>query len=127
MAKPVLTIPAARLEQYNELVATQPEVARKGATMPYTSLNGNMFSFLAPNGALALRLSKDARDAFLQKYQTELFMQRGAAFSEYVVVPEALWKKPKELAKHFAASYAYAKTLKPKPTRKTAAAKKRRR
>lgn len=37
---------------------------------------------------------------------------------EYVAVPDALLKKTKVLQKYFALSYAYAKTLKPKPTKK---------
>src|SRR6185503_8455133 len=56
MAKPKLTIPSDRLALYDALVAAHPEIERKGATMPYTSLNGHMFSFLSPAGAMALRL-----------------------------------------------------------------------
>ena len=37
---------AASLAWYEKLVATNPKVERKGATMPYTSLNGHMFSLL---------------------------------------------------------------------------------
>jgi len=37
---------AASLALYEKLVATNPKVERKGATMPYTSLNGHMFSLL---------------------------------------------------------------------------------
>ena len=35
---------AANLELYEKLVATNPKVQRKGATMPYTSVNGHMSS-----------------------------------------------------------------------------------
>jgi len=56
MAKRAAGMPADRLELYERLVATQPSVERKGATMPYTSLNGHMFSFLTETGKLALRL-----------------------------------------------------------------------
>jgi hypothetical protein len=44
---------AARLALYEKLVATNPKVERKGATMPYTSLNGHMFSLLTRAGWLA--------------------------------------------------------------------------
>jgi TfoX/Sxy family transcriptional regulator of competence genes len=37
---------------------------------------------------------------------------------EYVAVPDSLLKNTKELQKHLEMSYAYAKTLKPKPTAK---------
>ena len=37
---------AENLKLYEKLVATNPDVERKGDTMPYTSLNGLMFSLL---------------------------------------------------------------------------------
>jgi len=39
---------------------------------------------------------------------------------EYVAVPDSLLKHTKELQKYLALSYEYAKTLKPKPTKKKA-------
>ena len=101
------------------MVATLPGVECKGADNPYTALNGNMFSLLlSPEGRLALRLPKDEREQFVKKYKTTLFEAYGAVMQEYVAVPEALLKKTKELEKYFALSFAYAKTLKPKPTKK---------
>ena len=38
------------LELYEKLVATNPRVELKGDTMPYTSLNGHMFSVLTKGG-----------------------------------------------------------------------------
>jgi TfoX/Sxy family transcriptional regulator of competence genes len=112
-------IPDDKVEQYEELVATIPEVQRKGADNPYTSLNGNMFSLLqSPDGRLALRLSEKHREAFLKKYQTTLFEAYGIIKKEYVTVPDSLLKKTNELKKYFAQSYEYARTLKPKPTKK---------
>ena len=55
------------LRLYEELVATRPELERKGKTMPFTSVNGHMFSFLTPDGTLALRLPQAERDAFLER------------------------------------------------------------
>lgn len=37
---------------------------------------------------------------------------------EYVAVPDSLLANTKELKKYFGASYAYAQTLRPKPTTK---------
>jgi TfoX/Sxy family transcriptional regulator of competence genes len=37
---------------------------------------------------------------------------------EYVAVPDVLLENTKELQKYFEFSYEYAKTLKPKPTKK---------
>jgi hypothetical protein len=105
---------------YEKLVATVPELERKGDANPYTSMNGNMFTLLHQSRTLAIRLPDDQRDEFLKKYKTKLFEAYGAVMKEYVTVPDGLLPKTKELEKYFKASYAYAKTLKPKPTRKTA-------
>ena len=116
MSKATSAVPADKLELYEKLVATNPSVERKGATMPYTSLNGHMFSFLTKTGQLALRLPTAERDAFLKKYKTTLCKQHGIVMVEYVVVPDALLKKTHELQKFFDLSYAYVGSLKPKPT-----------
>ena len=114
---------AASLALYEKLVATNTQVERKGATMPYTSLNGHMFSLLTREAWLALRLPSDAREAFLKKYKTKLCVQYGTVMKEYVQVPDGLLKKTKELQKYFDLSYAYVGSLKPKPTTKKAAKK----
>ena len=44
-----------KLSNYERLVATIPGVERKGKTMPYTSVNGNMGSYLPKSGRLALK------------------------------------------------------------------------
>jgi hypothetical protein len=121
MAKQAAAIPPDKLELYDKLVATLPGVERKGATVPYTSHGGHMFSFLTKDGQLALRLPSDLRDAFLKKYQTSLCEQHGVVMKEYVVVPESLLKKTRELKKHFAASRVYVAALKPKPTKRKSA------
>jgi hypothetical protein len=86
--------------------------------MPYTSLNGHMFSFLTPEGALALRLPEEARSAFLTKYKTKLVQQHGTFLKEYVAVPAKLFDETSELAPYFAISLDYVRSLKPKPTKK---------
>lgn len=118
----------AALELYEKLVASNPRVERKGDTMPYTSLNGHMFSVLTKEGTLALRLPEEDRNAFLKRYNTTLCEQYGHVMPEYVVVPDALLTKTKELARYFDISYAYVGGLRPKPTTKKkqpAATKKR--
>lgn len=119
MAKKSTTdIPGDKLELYESLVSTRPDIERKGATMPYTSLNGHMFSFLTKEGTLALRLSDEDREAFLKKYRTTLCEQHGRVMKEYVVVPDRLLKKTKELKTYFDLSVAYVGSLKPKPSTK---------
>jgi hypothetical protein len=112
-------IPADKLALYDKLIATHPEIERKGAANPYTSLNGHMFSLLlGPKGVMALRLPEDERGKFLKKYNTTPYEAYGAVMREYVTVPDALLKNTKALEKYLAMSYAYVKTLKPKPTSK---------
>jgi hypothetical protein len=83
-------IPAVKLELYEKLVRTNPNLKRKGAANPYTSLNGHMFSYLNPQGVLALRLPQDARQKFLTKYNTTLFEAYGTVMKEYVTIPDHL-------------------------------------
>ena len=101
------------------LVATNPSVDRKGATMPYTSLNGHMFSFLTKEGKMALRLPAEDRERFLEKFETELCVQHGSVMKEYVVVPNSLLGKTSDLKEYFKVSLVYVSSLKPKPTKKT--------
>ena len=118
-AKQKTPIPAETVALYEKLLATQPEIERKRADNPYTAVNGNMFSLLlSPEGRMALRLPKDERELFLKKYKTMLSEAYGAAMREYVAVPDPLLSKTKELKKYLAVSFAYAKTLKPKPSKK---------
>ena len=108
---------AAKLELYDKLVATNPAVQRRGATVPYTSLNGHMFSYLGKSGELALRLPPGALQAFLKKYDTVLCQQYGIVQKEYAMVPDELLEKTKELKKYFDLSYEYVSSLKPKPSK----------
>jgi len=109
--------PAPEVALYDQLIATNPKIERKGAANPYTSLNGNMFTLLHQS-RLAIRLPEDQREEFLKKYKTTLFEAYGTVMQEYVAVPDALLKNTKELKKYLDNSYEYAKTLKPKPTSK---------
>lgn len=112
-------IPAESLHRYDALIATQSGVQRRGATMPCTSVNGHMFSFLSGSGTLALRLPPAERQAFLERYTTTLHEAHGTVMKEYVTVPNALLADTDQLRPHFGASYAYVASLKPKPTRRT--------
>jgi hypothetical protein len=106
------------LERYERLVATIPGVDRKGKTLPYTSLNGHMFSFLGEGSVIALRLGPDDRRAFIQRYGATLHEAHGAVMREYVRVPDALADDTSALAPWFERSRAYVAGLKPKPTKR---------
>ena len=111
--------PADRLELYETLVAGNDAVERKGATVPYTSRNGHMFSFLDKLGSMALRLPSESRTRFLEKYATTIAEQYGRQMKEYVVVPGDLLERVEELCPWFDQSYEWIGTLKPKPTKRS--------
>jgi hypothetical protein len=124
MTKSAPKAPAESVALYDALLATNPEIKRKGATMPYTSVKGNMFSLLTPDGTLALRLPAAEREAFLKRYETALCVQYGAVMKEYVCVPPSLLQNTRALAKYLEVSYCYACSLRAKPTTKKTAGKK---
>ncbi|HXM40679.1 MAG TPA: hypothetical protein VN924_05470 [Bryobacteraceae bacterium] len=78
-----------------------------------------MFSYLHSSGVLALRLPEGAREEFLKKYKTNLVEVYGIVQKEYAGVPDALVANTDELKPYFRASYDYAKSLKPKPSKKS--------
>ncbi len=108
------TIPADKLELYEKLIATNPNIERKGAVHPYTSLNGHMFTYLDQTGTMAIRLPEDQLEPFLKKYKTMLFVSYGVVKKGLVTVPDALLQNTKELKKYLETSFEYAKKLKPK-------------
>jgi TfoX/Sxy family transcriptional regulator of competence genes len=119
MAKPATGgVQPEKLALYEKLVATNPNVERKGDTVPYTSSNGHMFSYLSKEGKLALRLPDAEREAFLKKYQAKLCEAYGRVQPEYVEVPDSLLSSTRELKEFFDCSYRYVSSLKPKPTAK---------
>jgi hypothetical protein len=103
---------------YTLMVASQPGAVQKGDTVPYTSVNGNMYSFLAKGDFVGLRLPEEEKTKFLDKYKTTLVEQYGIVQKEYVVVPDSLLKKTSELKPYFAMSFKYTSSLRPKPTTK---------
>ena len=114
MAKPAPHAHPDKLLLYQALVATNSLVECRGAAVPYTSRDGNMFSYLSKEGKLALRLPRGTREEFLKKYKARLCEAYGIVQPEFVEVPEALLAKTAELKKFFDASYEYVCSLKPK-------------
>ena len=98
MSKTTVSVPADKLELYEKLIETIPEIERKGKTMPYTSINGHMFSFIDKTGSVGLRLSKEDRETFIKTFDSSLMEQYGRIMKEYVVVPDQLLFNTKELS-----------------------------
>lgn len=119
MSKTADQIPQDKLDLYTQLIDTHPDIELKGGKkLAYTSHNGNMFSLLTKEGRVGLRLGKAEREAFIEKYNTQLCVQYGAVMKEYVEVPDEMLSDTDTLKPYLAMSYAYVQTLKPKPTKK---------
>ena len=112
------TISPDTIALYEKLVATIPALELKGASMPYTSINGHMFSFLDKDGNLGLRLPVAERNDFIIKNKTKLCEAHGTILKEYVLVPGELFKNTQKLKLYFAIGFEYVKSLKPKATKK---------
>ena len=87
---------------YRKLVEDDFGLTLKGKANPYTSTNGNMFSFLDKSGVLCLRLSKEAQEAFRAAYGGEPVVQYGSVMKDYVAVPGAMLDDPETLKREFA-------------------------
>jgi len=118
MSKSKVEIPEIELGLCDKLISSNKNIQRKGKTVPYTSVNGHMFSFLDKNGIMGLRLEKEEREKFLEKFKTQLSVQYGSVMKEYVNIPSDLLRKTKTLSKYLQKSYEYVSSLKPKPTKK---------
>jgi hypothetical protein len=120
MARPrATTVPAERLDRYDRLIATIPGLERKGASIPYTSVNGHMSSYLTESGSLVLRLSGPDRGRFIAEHATRLHEAYGIVQKEFVDVPDDLFTAADRVAPWFAASYAWVAGQKPRATRRS--------
>ena len=108
---------SSNLELYDKVVGLHSYIQRKGKTMPYTSVNGHMFSIMDKEGNLGLRFSKTDREEFIQKFKSQLMVQYGVVMKEYVMIPHKLLKDTSELYKYLQLSFEYASSLKPKTTK----------
>lgn len=116
--KEVLTHTKELIDQYDKNISILKGIERKGASMPYTSLNGHMFSFINKNGQCGLRLKEEDRTLFIEKYKTTLCVENGSTLKEYVYIPETLFSNTKTIQTWFRKSFEYIAILKPKTTKK---------
>jgi hypothetical protein len=107
-AKPKSSISAKTLALYEKLVATNPEVDLKGATVPYTAANGTMFTFLTTDGTLALRLPADQLEPFFKKFNTSHPVAYGKVMKDWAAVPASLLANTRELKKYFDLGFQHA-------------------
>lgn len=118
MSKNANLPPADKIDLYDKVIALIPEIESKGKSMPYTSYQGNMFSFLDKEGKMGLRLSKEDLEEFETKFETGPNIQHGRVMKEYVVIPDDLLENSEMLLFYLNKSYDYAKVLKPKGAKK---------
>jgi len=95
---------SAAIELYEKLVATNPDVVRVQRR--------------AQGRNSGTPSSRQGTREFLKKYKATLSSQFGSVQPEYVVVPDTLLAKTRELKRYFDISYDYVASLKPKPTTK---------
>ena len=108
--KPAAKAPPEQVANYERLLATLPAFERKGAALPYTSVNGNMFTILGADGVMGLRLSPPDREAFLSAYDARRYEAYGAVMKEYAAVPPASLADTAALAPWLAKSWTHAQT-----------------
>lgn len=108
--------PQDKIDLYDRLLNTHPDIERKGKNMLYTSHNGHMFTYLDKDGVLGIRLSKEDEKAFVEKYNTPPYMQYGAVMRGYVTIPDEMFQDTEAVRPYLEMSYAYINSLKPKPT-----------
>jgi hypothetical protein len=111
--------PAEALERYRVVVEASGNGELKGAKNPYTSRNGHMFSFLDPEGTMALHLSSELEEEFRSRFQSGPVIQYGRTMRGYSSVPPDLLNDTDELREWYDRAWEWIGTLKPKPTKKT--------
>lgn len=84
MAAPKKSVPSDKAVLYDKLIATFPEVERKGPANPSTAVNRNMFTLFHQWRTLAIRLPGNEREEFLKKYKTSWFEAYGAVIERVV-------------------------------------------
>ena len=114
--KPSSAAPETETRLYVAAVAATEGCELKGATMPYTSINGNMYSFLDKNGVVAIRLGESERAELGQIGGEPYVHESGAAMKEYMSLPSGILADKRDAAVWIGKSLAFAGTLKPKAT-----------
>lgn len=106
------------LENHTTLAESKLGEKVKGKANPYTSMNGNMFSFLDKEGTLCLRLSNADLTEFMAEHGVPPVEQYGAVMEDYVSIPHPVLDDQKRLKEVFGKCMDNAKSLPAKPTKK---------
>jgi hypothetical protein len=106
------------LEFYKRTVAKHEDIKVKGAKTFYTAINGNMFSFVDDQVRICLRFSEDRKAELNEFYGSTDVLQYGAVMRGYVPFSGEVAVDETTLDKLFSESLEFAKSLKPKPTKR---------
>jgi len=102
------------LATFDAMIAAVPGVERKGAAMPYTSINGNMYAMVSKAHVIGLRLSREDLAAFMAEGGMPFEGTPGYINKEYGGVPTLMLGDAKALQRWFEKSHALASALKPR-------------
>ena len=92
----------------------------KGKASAYLAINGNMFAFVDGSGEFCCRLSKEDRAAYADAgFDASDVIRYNSVMRDYVVIPDALLSDTPKAQAWFERSVTYARSLKPKPTKKS--------
>lgn len=103
---------------YDHIVDRIPGIERKGKTVPYTSVNGYMFSLLNKEGELGIRLPGALKDEFEKHAPAMALMSHGAVMRDYVKIPEPLLKDEELIAAFLKKSFDYFVAMPPNKGKK---------
>ena len=105
-------------ETLEQLAEAYDHLTVKGKKTAYLAMNGNMFAFVDDQGALCLRFSEAGKAAYNEEHGTGDVVQYNAVMRGYIRVTKAILSDSKRLQNLFAESVQFARSLKPKATKK---------
>lgn len=108
----------AVLDCYKRAVAQHEDIKIKGAKTSYTAINGNMFSFIDDQARICLRFSESRKMELNIAYGSSDVLQYGAVMRGYVALSDDVIVDDTAFGKLFSESLEFAKTLKPKATKR---------
>lgn len=99
---------------YDTLFEEIDRFERKGKTVPHTTANGYMFSFINKDGQFGIRLDKTIADEFKEKHNSTIFMSHGSVMRDYVLVPDDVFHNREIMVSYLNQSFDYVMSLTPK-------------
>ena len=99
------------VDRYDEIVAQCDKIERKGKTVPYTSANGHMFSFINKESEFGIRFSKEVQENYIEKFNSGLFHSHNSVMKGYVLIPADVFADDKLMIDLLNESYDYVMSL----------------